>query len=95
MCTLLKTLAIGAVGLGAMVVNAQAAPIGDLTTLTQQQSAAEKAAYGCWWRNGVRHCRRGYGYRPRYREHGFPESYRTGSRRWWKEMDRTDRGGNR
>ena len=93
MSTLLKALAISAVGLGAMAVNAQAAPIGNLANAGEQQSAVEKAAYGCWWRNGVRHCRRGYGYRPHSREYGFPENYRTGSNRWWQEMDRTDRGG--
>ena len=34
-----------------------------------------------------------YSYRPRYRESGFPENYRTGSKRWWEEMDRLNRGG--
>jgi hypothetical protein len=93
MSTLLKALAISAVGLGAMVANAQAAPLGNLTSPSEQQSAVVKARYGCWWQNGVRHCARGYGYRSRYREYGFPENYRTGSNRWWQEMDRTDRGG--
>ena len=47
-----------------------------------------------------------YGYAPQYRYYGSrhhrgirhyrsgrPESYRTGSRRWWGAMDREDRGG--
>lgn len=29
----------------------------------------------------------------RYYRSGRPESYRTGSRRWWGAMDREDRGG--
>jgi len=52
---------------------------------------AEPVARRCWWRNGVRHCRSYgvYGYSGPH----YPEAYRTGSSRWWQEMDRQDRGG--
>lgn len=36
--------------------------------------------YGYYYENGERHLRQ-------------PEEYRTGSKRWWKQMDRTGRGG--
>jgi hypothetical protein len=53
----------------------------------------EMAAHRCFWRGGQRHCAsdsfRGY------REYGFPEDYRTGSSRWWEEMDREGMGGRR
>jgi hypothetical protein len=51
------------------------------------------AAQRCFWRGGQRHCAsdafRGY------REYGFPKDYRTGSSRWWEEMDREGIGGRR
>jgi hypothetical protein len=47
----------------------------------------------CWRRGGSRHC--GYAYGPRYRVYGYPNYYRTGSGRWWHEMDREGRGGRR
>jgi hypothetical protein len=56
-------------------------------------SSMEKAAQRCSWRGGQRHCAsdalRGY------REYGFPQDYRTGSRHWWEEMDREGMGGRR
>jgi hypothetical protein len=80
-----------ALAMGAMIIPAQAAPIGSTTPLRADTPNVEKAAATCWWRDGRRHC--AYGYGPRYREYGFPENYRTGSRRWWGEMDREERGG--
>jgi hypothetical protein len=58
-------------------------------------SNAEPVAYRtCWWRHGVRHCRYHRGVRfYRYGGPHLPEAYRTGSTRWWQEMDRQDRGG--
>ena len=56
-------------------------------------SSIEKAAQRCFWRGGRRHCAsdriRGY------REYGLPQDYRTGSSRWWEEMDREGMGGRR
>lgn len=63
-----------------------------LGAAARQQSSVDSVAYrNCWWRHGVRHCRyyRGYGYTGPH----LPEAYRTGSTRWWQEMDRQDRGG--
>ena len=54
-------------------------------------SAAEKIARRCWWRHGVRHCSRVYGYRSY--GYGRAEDYPTGSTRWWQQMDREGRGG--
>jgi hypothetical protein len=75
------------------VPNASASPSGAMLNLGMPDlSVAEKVARRCWWHRGVRHCRyRGsgaYGYSP-----NLPEAYRTGSGRWWQEMDRQDRGG--
>ena len=61
-------------------------------------SAAEKVAQRCWWRNGVRHCSRVYGYGRDYgygSDYGYgrAEDYPTGSSRWWRQMDREGRGG--
>jgi hypothetical protein len=66
-----------------------------LGSAARVQSDVEPVAYRrCWWRHGVRHCRhygggRTYGYSGPH----LPEAYRTGSSRWWQEMDRQDRGG--
>jgi len=66
-----------------------------LGSVARIQSDVEQVAYrNCWWRHGVRHCRyyrgaRSYGYSGPH----LPEAYRTGSSRWWQEMDRQDRGG--
>ena len=71
-------------------------------TTTARDGKALSVAYRCYWRGGHRHCRwygsrhrgpgyRGYGYR--YYGPLYPEAYRTGSSRWWQEMDREDRGG--
>jgi hypothetical protein len=37
-------------------------------------------------RHGARH-------ETRYPQYNNPDAYRTGSSRWWEEMDRQDRGG--
>jgi hypothetical protein len=91
--TLLVLGAATCLGLG--VGAAQAAPLGALDSARTTAPGAAKVAQRCWWRHGVRHCRwyrpRVYGYR--YREYGNPDAYRTGSSRWWQEMDRQDRGG--
>jgi hypothetical protein len=82
---------VAAVGFGGLAVTAQAAPLRDVGVLGQSATSdVEKAARRCWWHRGHRHCRY-YG----YREYGYPENYRTGSRRWWEEMDREGRGGRR
>jgi hypothetical protein len=86
--------AAAAVGVGALSTGLQAAPLGN--TKVRGADAAlqiDRAASHCWWSHGRRHCGYGYRYGYRYREHGYPENYRTGSGRWWREMDREDRGG--
>jgi hypothetical protein len=67
----------------------------DFGSSAQMQSNAEPVAYRtCWWHHGVRHCRYHRGVRfYRYGGPHLPEAYRTGSTRWWQEMDRQDRGG--
>jgi hypothetical protein len=75
---------------------AQSAPIANLAapraeTPTAETPTIEPIALRCWWRDGRRHCVRAY----RYRERGYPEAYRTGTRNWWTEMDREGRGGRR
>ena len=82
---------ITALTMGAMTIAAHAAPTLSTSVLRADTPSVEKAAATCWWSNGRRHC--AYGYGPRYREYGYPNNYRTGSRRWWSEMDREDRGG--
>jgi hypothetical protein len=58
---------------------------------TAEMPTIERTALRCWWRDGRRHCVRAY----RYRERGYPENYRAGTRNWWTEMDREGRGGRR
>jgi hypothetical protein len=72
----------------ALASAAQAVPLINAPS-AREALPIEHVARHCWWSHGRRHC--GYGYR--YRERGYPENYRTGSRRWWNEMDREDRGG--
>jgi hypothetical protein len=79
-------------GAGGLTAGAEAAPIGNFLATDAGAGRIEKIAQRCWWHRGTRHCR-SYGYQSRYREYGYPENYRTGSRRWWDEMDREDRGG--
>jgi hypothetical protein len=97
--------ACGVASLGLCSVAGEAAPAASnlmptMAAAVGAQSAAQEVAYRrCWWRYGQRHCRwsgpgpgyRGYGYR--YYGPLYPEAYRTGSSRWWQEMDRDDRGG--
>jgi hypothetical protein len=71
---------------------AQAGPQSIFKNCTEP-SSIEKAAQRCFWRGGQRHCASG-AFRG-YREYGFPEDYRTGSSRWWEEMDREGMGGRR
>jgi hypothetical protein len=95
-------LSLAGVGLGTLA--AQAAPAAPSAAAMARAGADGKVqsiAYRrCWWQGGQRHCRgygsayrgyRGYGYR--YYGPLYPEAYRTGSSRWWQEMDREDRGG--
>jgi hypothetical protein len=95
-------LSLASVGLGALA--AQGAPVAPRSGAMAAAGADGKAdsiAYRrCWWQGGQRHCRwngssyrgyRGYGYG--YYGPLYPEAYRTGTRRWWQEMDREDRGG--
>jgi len=95
-------LLIGAIGCALVLVGnsfaAQASMSGianDLGSSARMQPNAEPVAYRtCWWRHGVRHCRNYRGARfYRYSGPHLPEAYRTGSTRWWQEMDRQDRGG--
>src|SRR4249920_585962 len=78
---------VGALAMGAMTIGAQAAPTVGATPLRADTSNVEKTAAKCWWRNGKRRCAYGY------RVYGYPEYYRTGTGRWWTEMDREQRGG--
>ena len=85
----------GFLALAAAGAGAQAAPANTLTNpglSAATPSAVETVAYRrCIWIEGQRVCR---WYRsPRLREYGYPDNYRTGSARWWQEMDRDDRGG--
>lgn len=58
-------------------------------TANNSAPVAESVAYRqCWWEYGVRRCARVYGYGPRR-----AEDYRTGSGRWWRQMDREGRAG--
>jgi hypothetical protein len=86
-----------ALPLGAIATTTQAAPganaAAELTPF-KNLSLAEPIARRCWRHRGVRHCRRHggyrvYGYSGPYRS----DAYRTGTRRWWQEMDREGRGG--
>jgi hypothetical protein len=75
----------------AAVPSATEAAPGAPTARLKAALSIEKAAYQrCYRHRGRRVCR---WYRVPYREYGIPENYRTGSSRWWQEMDRTDRGG--
>jgi hypothetical protein len=93
-------LSLASLGLGSLAAQAAPAAPGALETMTAatRDGKAENVAYRrCWWHRGHRHCRwygsryRGYGYG--YYGPLYPEAYRTGSSRWWQEMDREDRGG--
>jgi hypothetical protein len=81
-------------GMGGLTADAEAVPLGNAQLTGSGAGQIEKIAQHCWWHRGTRHCRL-YGYQPRYRAYGDPQNYRTGSRRWWEEMDRWDRGGRR
>jgi hypothetical protein len=78
---------VGALAVSAMTTAAQAAPLRGPAPPGASSLSIEKAAATCWWRKGKRRCSYGY------RTYGYPEAYRTGSGRWWGEMDREGRGG--
>ena len=97
----IKCIAAGLVAAGTTLswaaMGAQATPAGGASSLSGvAETSVEKVAQRCWWRGGTRYCRktkrtRYYGYRS---PSGYgPDAYRTGSSRWWSEMDREDRGG--
>jgi hypothetical protein len=89
----LNSLALaGAVALGLATSAAQAAPMLG-TQGPQAGNANETIAYRCWWAYGERHCAYFDDGGPRIYRRGSPDDYRTGSRGWWREMDREDRGG--
>ena len=97
---LIAILSAGGLGLGSLAAQAApaAAPLSESMAAVGDQAKPQEIAYRrCWWQNGRRHCHRygspyrGYGYR--YYGPMLPEAYRTGSSRWWQEMDREDRGG--
>ena len=83
---------IAATGLVGLLLSGQAnaAALAPGATVTGgSATAVESVAYRrCWWEYGVRRCARVYGYGPRR-----AEDYRTGSGRWWRQMDREGRGG--
>jgi hypothetical protein len=71
---------------------AQAAPAMGMQG-SQAGNAVDKVAYRCWWAYGERHCGYFYDGGTRYYRRGSPDDYRTGSRGWWREMNREDRSG--
>jgi hypothetical protein len=84
--------AAGAAAASLITVGAHAAPMTAATGVAS--STVEQIARRCWIQNGVRYCDRssrtnGSGYRVR----NIPEAYPTGSKYWWEEMDRQNRGG--
>jgi len=95
---MIGVISLASLGLGSLT--AQAAPVAPSPAAMSAgaDGKAESVAYRrCFWRHGYRHCR---WYGPGYRDYGYryygpmtPEAYRTGSTRWWQEMDREDRGG--
>jgi len=88
---------LGGLAVASLGVTAPAAALPGLAEANPHASSIVKAARHCWWSGGVRHCRWGgvYGYRSHYHVYNDPDAYRTGSSRWWQEMDRLDRGGRR
>ena len=97
---MIAILSAGGLGLGSLAAQAApgAAPLSESMAAVGDQAKPQEIAYRrCWWQDGRRHCHRygspyrGYGYR--YYGPMLPEAYRTGSSRWWQEMDREDRGG--
>jgi hypothetical protein len=90
----LKATILGAIAAAVMTSGAYAAPPAMTIPAGVEASHAEQVAARCWRRHGKRVC--AYGYRAtRQRVYGIPERYRAGSKRWWEEMDRTERGGRR
>ena len=82
----------GAMAAGLVSSAAYAAPaIG--TQAPRIDSGVDKVAYRCWWAYGERHCAYFYDGGRRIYRRGSPDDYRTGSRGWWREMDREDRTG--
>jgi hypothetical protein len=80
------------VAIGFGVSAAHAAPaLG--TQGPQAGNGVEKVAYRCWWAYGERHCGYFYDGGTRYYRRGSPDDYPTGSRGWWREMNREDRSG--
>jgi uncharacterized protein (DUF2147 family) len=85
-------IAAAAVAMGLASSAAQAAPaLG--TQGSQAGTSVDKVAYRCWWQYGERHCGYFYDGGTRYYRRGSPDDYRTGSRGWWREMNREDRTG--
>jgi len=96
-----KSIAAAAV-LASLATAAQSAPLASAGA-EPAPVRIEKVQYrGCWWEDGYRVCG---GYGPRvygwygspyawrsYRSRN-PDDYRTGSKRWWDEMEREDRAG--
>ena len=90
-------LAVATAGLAGASVAVQAAPLSVPASSTDDSSIVQKVDYRrCSWRGGERRCvwvrsgPRVYGY---YHGHPGPEAFRTGSTRWWREMDYEGRGG--
>ncbi|HEU0159203.1 MAG TPA: hypothetical protein VFR00_07810 [Hyphomicrobiaceae bacterium] len=97
---MIAALGLASMGLGTLAAAAAPTAPGPAAVTAGTDGKAESIAYRrCWWQGGHRHCRwfgpadRGYGYGYRYYGPLYPEAYRTGTRRWWQEMDRDDRGG--
>jgi hypothetical protein len=82
----------GAVALGLLSSSAQAAPA-LATQASQAGNDIDKVAYRCWWSYGERYCGYFYDGDRRIYRRASPDDYPVGSRGWWREMDREDRGG--
>jgi hypothetical protein len=80
------------VAIGLASSAAQAAPTLGMQG-PQAGTSVDKAAYRCWWSYGERHCGYFYDGGTRHYRRGSPDDYRTGSRGWWREMNREDRSG--
>lgn len=70
-------------GLALAGTTASAAPgsVGGLKADAQAASSVEAVSYGCWWRHGVRYCKRYAA--PVYSFYSGPRYYRYGHYRRW------------
>jgi hypothetical protein len=101
--------AVGVALLALLPTSLFAAPLGGVSGVQAPSSAVTQADYRCWWSYGERQCAwfgndtgprvYGYYYGPEVADDYYyshprrPESFRTGSQRWWKSMERWGRTG--